>query len=336
MRTRWLPIAACAGILACWQAAPALADPVADCAQVRNLDLRVRGCTAVIGAAASTTDQKAAAFRHRGLARAAAGARDQAISDLSEAIRLNGNDAIAYTGRAHVRLARGDTAGALADFSAALGLSPQSVNALTGRGHAYILNCLPDLAIADLTEAIRLSPKSASAYNHRGVAWRRKGDLPKSIDDYTQAITLNPIYALAYNNRGYVHETMGRKAEAIADFQRALMLDRSLVGASDGLKRLKAVGTLPQDTDRLVGEGKALVEKSCATCHATGPAGTSPNPKAPAFRELAERHSVYALREPLTRSIAAPHDEMPKFMLPDEDVDKIVANINNLTRRSGR
>jgi len=39
---------------------------------------------------------------------------------------------------------------------------------------------------------------------------------------------------------------------------------------------------------------------------------------------------MQALREPLTRGIAAPHDEMPKFRLPDADVDKIVAYINSL------
>ncbi len=329
-------LAAGAAIMMGWQAVPVRADAITDCNQFRNLDLRVRGCTEVINSKASTPEQKSVAYRYRGLARANAGARDQAFADLSEAIKLNGTDAAAYIGRAHVRLVRGETDAALADFSAALGLAPQSTAGLTGRGHAYVIKGLTDLAIADLTEAIRLAPKSASAYNHRGLAWRRKGDLQRAIDDYTAAIMINPIYALAYNNRGYVYEAKGQKDEAIADFQKALMLDRSLIGAGEGLKRLKAIGALAQETDRLIGEGKALVEKNCSACHAVGPAGASPNAKAPEFRTLAERHAVIALREPLTRGIAAPHDEMPKFALPDADVDKIVAYINGLTRKPAR
>ena len=329
-------LVACVGLVVLCSVGPVRADAIADCNQGRNLELRVRGCTEVIGSAAATPEQKGVAYRHRGLARASAGARDQAIADLNEAIRLNGSDVAAYTGRAHVQLARGENDAAIADFSAAIVLSPRSTTALTGRGHAYVVKGLPDLAIADLTEVIRLSPRSASAYNHRGVAWRRKGELQKAIDDYTAALMLNPIYALAYNNRGYVYEAKGQKAEAIADFQKALLLDPSLVGAVDGLKRLGAVHGWAQETDRLIAEGKELAEKNCLSCHAVGTAGASPNAKAPEFGGLAEQHAGLALREPLTRGIAAPHDEMPNFALPDADVDKIIAYINSLTRKPAR
>ena len=57
---------------------------------------------------------------------------------------------------------------------------------------------------------------------------------------------------------------------------------------------------------------------------------------APAFRVLQQRHPVLTLREPLSRGIAAPHDEMPKFALADADVDKIVAYINSLPARRAR
>jgi mono/diheme cytochrome c family protein len=39
---------------------------------------------------------------------------------------------------------------------------------------------------------------------------------------------------------------------------------------------------------------------------------------------------MQALREPLTRGIAAPHDEMPKFQLGEAEVDKVIAYINSL------
>ena len=142
---------------------------------------------------------------------------------------------------------------------------------------------------------------------------------------------INPIYALAYNNRGYVYEAQGKKDDAIADFQIALLLDPSLIGAKDGLKRLGAPPAMVEESERRVREGKALVEQNCAICHATGAKGASPNKKAPEFRNLHARHAILALREPLSRGIAAPHDEMPKFALTAAQIDTIVAYINSLT-----
>jgi tetratricopeptide (TPR) repeat protein len=187
-----------------------------------------------------------------------------------------------------------------------------------------------DEAVADFTVAIRLDPKNASALNNRGLAYRKKGDLDAAIKDYTGAIELNPIYALAYNNRGYVFEAKGDKQAAAADFRRALALDPSLVGAKEGLKRLGEPAVAAAESDRLISEGRLLAERNCAWCHAIGKTGDSPNPRAPRWRELGKRHPILALREPLTRGIARPHDEMPKFELSDEETDRIVAYINSL------
>ena len=201
---------------------------------------------------------------------------------------------------------------------------------LVDRGHAYLVKDLADFAIGDFTEAIRLNPKLASAYNNRGLAYRKKSDLPRAVEDYSQAIALNPLYALAYNNRGYAYETLGRKDEAVSDFQRALLIDRSLTGAAAGLKRLGATGPLAKESEKLISEGRALVEANYRRCHAVGATGDSPNANAPAFRVLQLRHPVLALREPLSKGIAAPHDEMPKFALAAAEIDKIVAYINSL------
>jgi mono/diheme cytochrome c family protein len=41
------------------------------------------------------------------------------------------------------------------------------------------------------------------------------------------------------------------------------------------------------------------------------------------------------LREPLSRGIAAPHDEMPKFALSGPQIDNIIAYINSLSAAKG-
>jgi cytochrome c len=156
------------------------------------------------------------------------------------------------------------------------------------------------------------------------------GDTDRAIEDYTRAIQINPIYALAYLNRAYAHEAKAAKAEAIEDFINALMLDKSLVGAAEGLKRLKATTVLSARIEAHIREGRQLVEQNCSRCHAVGTNGVSPNPKAPEFRDLQRRHPVLELREPITYGILAPHDEMPRFPLSPTEIEKIIAYINSL------
>ena len=319
-------------LLAVLAAPPAFAAEPGACTQARSATLRISACSAVIADKTATPETRAAAYRIRGTARADAGAVDQALADLTEAIRLAPGDVHAISTRGHVRLMRSDAAGAIADFDMAIRLAPNAAAHWIARGHARVIANDAQGAIADLTEAVRLNPKSASAYNNRGLAWRKAGDTEHAVADYAAAIAINPNYALAYNNRGYAHEAAGRTVDAIADFNRALLLDPSLTGASDGLRRLKAPAELARGSDFLIREGKAIAESNCSRCHAVGPAGESANPKAPPFRTLQQRHAVQALREPLSRGIAAPHDEMPQFRFREGDVDKIVAYVNSLSR----
>ena len=309
----------------------AIADTLADCSQGRNSELRLRACSEVIASPAYGSDDKALAYRNRGNARADAGAAVQAVADFSEAIKLRPSETSSHAGRGRAKLTLGDITGAIADYSEALRLAPETASLYVGRGHVRFVQGDMPAAIADFTEAIRLNPKSASAFNRRGLAFRRSGDLVRAIDDYTAAITTNPAYALAYNNRGYVYEAQGRKEEAIWDLQVALLLDPTLVGARDGLVRLGMTAAWLAEIEKRIQAGKALVEQSCSGCHAVGATGASPNQKAPEFRNLHARHPNLALREPLSRGIAAPHDEMPKFGLSGPQIDTIIAYINSLS-----
>lgn len=307
------------------------ADSLADCRQLRNRDARLAACTSIIEAAGAPDDQKAIAYRQRGALRLDAGAFDAALADLNEAVRRAPGDAGARLYRAEVRIGRNDLDGAQADFDEAIKLAPNTPNAFNGRGHLSMVRGNLVAAIADFSRAIALSPRSATALNNRGLAYRKAGNTEQAIADYTTAINLNPIYALAYANRGAVYEGLGRKAEATEDFRAALFLDPSLVSAKEGLARQGVADAYTLDSVRLAAQGKDLVETNCSRCHATGRDGASPNTKAPPFRTIAVRHPMLALREPLSRGIAAPHDEMPKFQLPPSDVDKIVAYINSLS-----
>ena len=309
--------------------AAAYADVLDDCRRARG-EARLTACGEVIKGNAFDAEQKASAYRIRGDARAAAGALAEAGADYTEALKLKPQAAAPLSGRGRVRVMTGDLDGALQDYTAAISLTPASAQLRIERGHAHLARGDADAAIADLNEAIRLNPTSENAFNNRGLAYRKKGELDAAHADYTAALTLNPVYALAFANRGYLEEARGRKIEAIADLRSALLLDPSISGAKEALRRLAALDTLTQESDKRIAIGRSLVENNCNRCHATGAAGTSPNPKAPEFRALHQRHPLTALREPLRRGIAAPHDEMPRFQLSNADIDSIVAYINNL------
>ena len=151
------------------------------------------------------------------------------------------------------------------------------------------------------------------------------------MQDYSAAIAINPIYALAYENRGHLQEAQGHRDAAIGDLRQALLLDPSLVGARESLRRLGSWQSIAGESDRRIREGHALAERSCSGCHAVTAQGVSPNSRAPRFRDLSHLYTLLALREPITRGIAAPHDQMPQFALADEQVDMIVAYINSLS-----
>jgi tetratricopeptide (TPR) repeat protein len=310
---------------------PAAADLIGECRWHPWTDVRLRACAEIILNPSFGPDTRALAYLYRGEARTDAGAFQQAIADFSESIRLQPDNVPAIAGRARARFSARNFAGALGDYTEAIRLSPAAAHLYVARGHVHLSQGNLDASIRDLTEAIRLDPGSASAFNNRGLALRKKGDLDAAIQDYSTAIAINPAYALAYENRGYLQEARGQKNAAISDLQQALLLDPSLVGAQAALRRLGSGSAVADESNRRIRQGQALAEKYCSGCHAIGAQGRSTNSKAPEFRNLSRRYTLLTLREPITRGIAAPHDEMPQFVLSDGQIDTIVAYINSLS-----
>ena len=306
------------------------APGIADCRAVKPFDERISICSAVIAAASTPTAERAEALRRRGGAHAERGAYGDAIADYTEALRFTPDSSPAIIGRAEARFAAGDVDGAVLDYGEALRMSGRSAGLLVARGYALLTKGDTAGAIADFTAAIADQPSHAGAYNNRGLAYRKQGDNGAALADYTAAIRINPAFAQAYANRGYVHESLGDKLAAVADLEHALQLDPTLTGAAQGLKRLGQPAALTAQSESLVANGRQLAQKNCAWCHAIEKTGDSPNPRAPRWRDLVTRNPMLAMRQPLTRGIVRPHDEMPAFELSDAETDTIIAYINSL------
>jgi len=76
--------------------------------------------------------------------------------------------------------------------------------------------------------------------------------------------------------------------------------------------------------------GGAILENSCAGCHAVGKTGDSPLAAAPAFRDMFHDYQPADLAESLAEGIVAGHEDMPEWQFQPEDVGNIIAYLDEL------
>jgi cytochrome c len=82
--------------------------------------------------------------------------------------------------------------------------------------------------------------------------------------------------------------------------------------------------------------GEAIARKNCATCHAIGRAGGSPNPNAPPFRMLWQRYPLESLEEALAEGISVGHQggaDMPEFAFSPRQIDDLIAFMKRVSAR---
>lgn len=82
--------------------------------------------------------------------------------------------------------------------------------------------------------------------------------------------------------------------------------------------------------DAAVERGRAFAEANCSRCHAVGPVGDSPLPKAPPFRTLHQRYPVEDLAEAFAEGIRTAHRAMPEFVLDTHQIDDLIAYLKSL------
>lgn len=310
-----------------------VAGAIDECVPLSPTIVILRACTEIVKGPNFGSDQKALAYRYRGVARLSAGATQAAIADFTDAIRLKKEDALAFAGRGWAKFTDGDLAGSIADYNEAIRLPPASAILYSERGHVNIVAGKVDDAIRDLTEALRLDPKNANAFNTRGFAYAKKRDFVRALGDYNAAINLNPWAAVFYANRGYLYKALNKKKDAIDDLGHALRLDPSLTETMNALKRLQPAGMTRIETDRLIRQGKQVAEKHCGRCHAVETKDVSRDKNATEFRNLFRRHPNLTLRAPIERAIAVTHDAMPPFNLSFGEIEAIIAYIDSFVRR---
>ena len=88
----------------------------------------------------------------------------------------------------------------------------------------------------------------------------------------------------------------------------------------------------PARADDQVEAGRALVEGSCAGCHAIGRDDTGDNPDAPPFRTFASKWPLEHLEEALAEGIVVGHGgaEMPEFVFDPDEIAAIIAYLHTV------
>ena len=117
---------------------------------------------------------------------------------------------------------------AISEFTDAVRLDPGFAAAFESRCVAYLNLADKMRALDDCNKAILLNPNECCAHYIRAIIYGDLGQHQKAIEDFDQAIRINPLYAAAYEGRGESYRRLGQYTKADADHAKACSLDRVL------------------------------------------------------------------------------------------------------------
>jgi len=78
-------------------------------------------------------------------------------------------------------------------------------------------------------------------------------------------------------------------------------------------------------------EGKAILEKNCARCHAIGAADKSPLEKAPPLRRIYLTYPIDQLEGGFAEGMGSRHRDMPQIQFSTEQVTAILDYLGSVT-----
>jgi serine/threonine protein kinase len=158
-------------------------------------------------------------FSARSLAYSQKDECDLAIADLDQVIKLDpSSDAYRSRGMLYNELKKYDLA--LDDLTEAIRLEVSPIHFYM-RAHIYYMKGIYEEAIADVSRAIESEPTNDQYYSFRSSLYSKTGDIDSAITDCNQAIRLNPNIEDFYT-RGSLYEKKGNIRNAISDYRETL------------------------------------------------------------------------------------------------------------------
>jgi len=145
------------------------------------------------------------------------------ITELNQEIQKNPNDVKLYYSRGVAFAAEGNFEKAISDFSRVIEIIPND-SIYCNRGMMYFNIKEYEKAIADFTKVIEIAPKDYEAFYFRGEARKLRKEYDLAILDYNESISINPNYSKAYLSRGVVYGVKKDDYKGVIDFEAALRL----------------------------------------------------------------------------------------------------------------
>lgn len=79
--------------------------------------------------------------------------------------------------------------------------------------------------------------------------------------------------------------------------------------------------------------GRAIAERHCGRCHATGQSDESPLAIAPPLREFAAKWPLDQLEEAFAEGIVTGHPEMPQFAFSPDEISALIIYLDRISER---
>jgi tetratricopeptide (TPR) repeat protein len=225
------------------------------CNQTTDLDRGILACTTIITDQSEAVVDRVLAYLQRGNMYAATDRLDLAITDYSEAIKLDPRNVLAYASRAIAYFRKGDREHAIADFRQADTLDPikladmiianaelKEIGSAAVQGPVAVVDSADSDQCGDVNNAekadlniaacdrILNAPKATSqdrvaSFSRRCALLVTKKDPDHALSYCNQAILIDPHYSRAYGNRANAYSAKGDKERAIADYNEGIRLN---------------------------------------------------------------------------------------------------------------
>lgn len=155
---------------------------------------------------------------------------DDVISSTDKALRLISKKDKTMSARAHLLkgqtlLATIDTIFALSEMTEAIRLDPKFTDAYDKRGQVYYEQNKYDLAGADYKKLIELNPADLMGYKGLGRNFQAKGQHDEAIRLFNKVVGMYPDYSSGYAFRAESYLKLGKYLEAADDIMKALSID---------------------------------------------------------------------------------------------------------------
>ena len=146
----------------------------------------------------------------------------EAISDFSEAIRLDAGAAEAYFGRSLAYTHTQNFQKALSDINTALGIDKNQAEYFAQRARVFFEIKQYEKAVQDISQAIFIKPETALFYHQRALVRLALQDYEGTNQDAEKALQINSLLIEPYAEQGLALFQLGFKQEAGACFDKFL------------------------------------------------------------------------------------------------------------------